>query len=53
MDRTVWQGGCRSWCKTADGHVTNSWPSSPLSFWWWLRKLCLREMSLHPLQSGD
>jgi len=26
MERTVWQQGCESWYKTADGRNTNNWP---------------------------
>jgi cation diffusion facilitator CzcD-associated flavoprotein CzcO len=28
MARMVWQDGCRSWYKTADGRVTNNWPGT-------------------------
>ncbi|MDR8410907.1 NAD(P)/FAD-dependent oxidoreductase [Nonomuraea sp. 3-1Str] len=28
MGRMVWQDGCRSWYKTADGRVTNNWPGT-------------------------
>ncbi|MEV0199360.1 NAD(P)/FAD-dependent oxidoreductase [Nonomuraea sp. NPDC050691] len=28
MERMVWQDGCRSWYKTADGRVTNNWPGT-------------------------
>ncbi|MEU7892385.1 NAD(P)/FAD-dependent oxidoreductase [Nonomuraea sp. NPDC049152] len=26
MERMVWNNGCRSWYKTAEGRVTNNWP---------------------------
>ncbi len=35
MKKTVWEGGCRSWYKTADGKVTNNW-SGPI-FQYWLK----------------
>src|SRR5690606_36429607 len=28
MARMVWQDGCRSWYKTADGRITNNWPGT-------------------------
>ncbi|GAA2316405.1 NAD(P)/FAD-dependent oxidoreductase [Nonomuraea roseoviolacea subsp. roseoviolacea] len=28
MEPMVWQDGCRSWYKTADGRITNNWPGT-------------------------
>lgn len=50
MAGTVWQGSCQSWYKTADGHVTNNWPSTTISFWWQLRRPKMSELELHPPQ---
>ncbi len=31
---TVWEAGCDSWYKTAEGKVTNNWPKFTFQYWW-------------------
>ena len=33
MKKTVWEGGCHSWYKTADGKVTNNWSGPIIQYW--------------------
>ncbi|MOA65277.1 hypothetical protein D3C78_1916080 [compost metagenome] len=30
--RTIWEQGCNSWYKTADGRNTNNWPGFTFSY---------------------
>ncbi|MFI6451332.1 hypothetical protein ACIBF6_07225 [Streptosporangium amethystogenes] len=32
LRRTVWQGNCTSWYKTASGKVTNNWPLTTMRY---------------------
>lgn len=33
LGSTVWQTGCTSWYKTADGKITNNWSSRAINYW--------------------
>ena len=38
LKKTVWQAGCTSWYKTADGRVTNNWSGPTIKYWQMLRR---------------
>lgn len=37
--KSVFNAGCTSWYKTADGRITNNWPNHTYYYWWLTRKV--------------
>jgi len=48
MKKTVWEGGCRSWYKTAEGKVTNNWSGPIIEYWWKTRRPDFTEYEERP-----
>lgn len=38
-EKSVFNAGCTSWYKTADGRITNNWPNHTYYYWWLTRKV--------------
>lgn len=50
LSRTVWDGDCTSWYKSADGTIINNWSSTTTAYWWATRQPVFAHFHARPRQ---